>query len=344
MPQGSSNSRWTDRLVTGLVIAMVALLLYPVMRWALVDAVWGVKPPAACSNSGGACWPIIAEKGMLILFGRYPAAELWRPAIASAVLLGTAVATAIPRLWGRGLLAAWIYAPMIFLVLMSGGAAGLAPVSWTQWGGLPITIMLSVFGIGLAFPIGILLACGRVSARPAVRLLSTVYIEVMRGVPLITVLFMATFILPLLLPAGWTLSLLMRAQVAIILFAAAYLAEVVRAGIQMVPRGQYEACQSLGMSPFQTYIKVILPQALTMVIAPTINTFIAVLKDTSLVAIMSISELLLSARQAFADPVWRTHFVEVYVFIALIYFTFCFAMGKWSKRLERDYVASKMHS
>ncbi|MBO1041162.1 amino acid ABC transporter permease [Brucella pituitosa] len=341
MKLGISSSRWTDRLITSAVIALVVLLLFPVMKWALIDAVWGAKPASACSNRGGACWPVIAEKGTLILFGRYPATELWRPIIASVVLLGTAVATAVPRLWGRGLFAAWIYAPMIFLILMSGGVAGLAPVSWTQWGGLPITIMLSVFGIGLAFPLGILLACGRVSSQPVVRLLSTGYIEVMRGVPLITVLFMATFILPLLLPQGWTLSLLVRAQVAIILFAAAYLAEVVRAGIQMVPKGQYEACEGLGLSRFETYTKVVLPQALTMVIAPTINTFIAVLKDTSLVAIMSISELLLSARQALADPVWRTHFIEVYIFIALIYFIFCFAMGKWSKHLEQEYVVSK---
>lgn len=341
MPQRSFNNRWADRLVTVLVVAVVILLLFPVFRWGLLDAVWGRQSATACSGSGGACWPVIAEKGTLILFGRYPADALWRPVIASAILLATAVASAIPGLWGKGLLALWIGAPLAFFVLMGGGVAGLAPVSWTQWGGLPVTIMLSVLGIGLAFPIGILLACGRVSSKPAIRLLSTAYIEVMRGVPLITVLFMATFILPLVLPPGWTLNLLIRAQVAIILFAAAYLAEVVRAGIQMVPKGQREACESLGISRFQTYTRIVLPQALTMVIAPTINTFIAVLKDTSLVAIMSISELLLSTRQALADPVWRTHFVEVYLFIALIYFTFCFAMGKWSKRLEQDYLVSK---
>lgn len=335
------QTSWRNRLITVLVVAVVAVLLYPLFRWAILDAVWGAKPADACNSVDGACWPVIAEKAALIIFGRYPASELWRPALASALLLATTIATALPRFWGKGLLAAWIYSPILFFILMGGGVAGLSPVPWTQWGGLPITIMLSVFGIGLAFPIGILLACARLSSKPVVRWLATTYIEVVRGVPLITILFMATFILPLLLPAGWNINAMIRAQVAIILFTAAYLAEVVRAGLQTVPKGQFEACEALGISRFQAYTRIVLPQALTTVIAPTINTFISVLKDTSLVAIVSISELLMTARQALADPLWRTHFIEVYLFIAVIYFVFCFAMGKWSKKLEHAYIFSK---
>ena len=284
---------------------------------------------------------MIAEKATLIIFGRYPASELWRPALATAFLLITAIATAMPRFWGKGLIAAWIYSPVMFFVLMGGGVAGLSPVPWTQWGGLPITIMLSVLGIGGAFPIGILLACARLSTKPVVRWVAVSYIEAVRGVPLITILFMATFILPLLLPSGWDINAMIRAQVAIILFTAAYLAEVVRAGLQTVPKGQFEASEALGISRFHAYTRIVLPQALTTVIAPTINTFISLLKDTSLVAIVSISDLLMTARQALADPLWRTHFVEVYVFIALLYFVFCFAMGKWSKNLEHAFIFSK---
>ncbi|MFT2215483.1 amino acid ABC transporter permease [Rhizobium giardinii] len=332
---------WSNRFVTALVVVVVAAALYPLFRWAVLDAVWRSQGADACKAASGACWPVIAEKGTLILFGRYPAAELWRPALASALLLGTAIATAMPRFWNKSLLLAWIGAPLSFFVLMGGGVFGLSDVPSNQWGGLPITIMLSVLGIGCAFPLGILLACGRLSSKPVIRWIATSYIEAVRGVPLITVLFMATFILPLLLPAGWNISAMVRAQVAIILFTAAYLAEVVRAGMQTVPKGQFEACEALGISRFETYVKVVLPQALSMVIAPTINTFVTVLKDTSLVAIVSISELLMTARQALADPVWRTHFIEVYVFIAVIYFVFCFAMGKWSKSLERAYIFSK---
>jgi len=330
-----------NRLVTIRVVGVVALALYPLFRWAVLDAVWGNPGPDACNNASGACWPVISEKGALIIFGRYPAAELWRPALASALLLGTAIATAMPRFWNKALMFAWIAAPLAFLTLMGGGMLGLSSVPSSQWGGLPITIMLSVFGIGCAFPLGILLACGRLSSKPVIRWVATSYIETVRGVPLITVLFMATFILPLLLPSGWNISAMVRAQVAIILFTAAYLAEIVRAGMQTVPKGQYEACEALGISRLETYVKVVLPQALSMVIAPTINTFVTVLKDTSLVAIVSISELLMTARQALADPVWRTHFIEVYVFIAVIYFVLCFAMGKWSKTLERAYIFSK---
>jgi general L-amino acid transport system permease protein len=332
---------WSNRFVTALVVVIVAAAVYPLFRWAVLDAVWGSQGADACKAASGACWPVIAEKGTLILFGRYPASELWRPALASALLLGTAIATAMPRFWNKSLLLAWGGAPLAFFALMGGGIFGLSPVPSNQWGGLPITIMLSVLGIGCAFPLGILLACGRLSSKPVIRWIATSYIEAVRGVPLITVLFMATFILPLLLPAGWNISAMVRAQVAIILFTAAYLAEVVRAGMQTVPKGQFEACEALGISRFETYVKVVLPQALSMVIAPTINTFVTVLKDTSLVAIVSISELLMTARQALADPVWRTHFIEVYVFIAVIYFVFCFAMGKWSKTLERAYIFSK---
>lgn len=332
---------WSNRFVTALVVVVVAAALYPLFRWAVLDAVWRSQGADACKAASGACWPVIAEKGTLILFGRYPAAELWRPALASALLLGTAIATAMPRFWNKSMLLAWVGAPLSFFALMGGGIFGLSDVPSNQWGGLPITIMLSVLGIGCAFPLGILLACGRLSSRPVTRWIATSYIEAVRGVPLITVLFMATFILPLLLPAGWNISAMVRAQVAIILFTAAYLAEVVRAGMQTVPKGQFEACEALGISKFETYVKVVLPQALSMVIAPTINTFVTVLKDTSLVAIVSISELLMTARQALADPLWRTHFIEVYVFIAVIYFVFCFAMGKWSKTLERAYIFSK---
>jgi len=231
----------------------------------------------------------------------------------------------------------WVGTLTLIFILMSGGMWGLTPVAVDAWGGLPITLILATFGLAFAFPLAILVALGRRSTDlPAVRLLCVLYVELIRGVPLISVLFMASVMFPLFMPPGVNVDKLLRAQIAVILFAAAYLAEVVRGGLQAIPRGQHEAAEALGLTYWQRTGLIVLPQALKAVIPPLVNSFISTFKDTSLVVIISLTDLLLAARAAFADPLWRPYFVEVYVFIALIYFCFCFFMSRYSQKLERD--------
>jgi len=329
-----------DRLVTVLVWVALAAAAVLLLRWGVLDAVWR-GDGKECNATTGACWAILAEKGQLILLGRYPDAEIWRPIAATIILAGAAIVAANPRWWLPVPLLMLPLTPIAFLLLMGGGVAGLSPVRWTDWGGLPVTVMLAVFGVGFAIPLAIALALARRSHLPTLSGLATAYIEVVRGVPLVTLLFMATFIVPILLPSGWSFPPILRAAIAIVIFASAYLADIFRAGLEAIPKSQQEACEALGLSWGQSQRAVMLPQALTLVIAPTVNTFIGILKDTSLVAIISISDLLLSARQALSDPVWRTHFVEVYLAVAAIYFVLCFSLGTWSKALEREYLINR---
>jgi general L-amino acid transport system permease protein len=198
-------------------------------------------------------------------------------------------------------------------------------------------LILASVGMALAFPLAVLLALGRRSELPAVRAICVAYIELIRGVPLITVLFMASVMLPLFLPTGLTIDKLLRAQVAFILFSAAYLAEVVRGGLQAIPKGQFEAADALGLSYWQRTRLIVLPQALAMVIPPLVNTFIGAFKDTSLVIVIGLFDLLGAANAALTDANWRGFFAETYVFVAAIYFTFCFLMSRYSRMLEREF-------
>jgi general L-amino acid transport system permease protein len=219
---------------------------------------------------------------------------------------------------------------------MWGGWFGLAFVPNNLWGGLPLTLILTLIGLAVAFPVSIFLALGRRSTLPIIRIICIVYIERIRGVPLISLLFMASFMLPLFLPTGVNFDEVLRAQVAIIMFSSAYLAEAIRGGLQAMPQGQYEAAHALGLTYWQTQRKIILPQVLKISIPAIVNIFIGLFKDTSLVAIVSLSDLLLSMRQAIADVAWRRYFVEGYLFIALIYFCICFFMSKYSQYLENQ--------
>ncbi|MBL8672507.1 MAG: amino acid ABC transporter permease [Alphaproteobacteria bacterium] len=327
---------WRDAILTLAVVAALVYLVPPLVKWALLDAVWGKQPSTVCRGAHGACWSFIWEKWRLILFGRFPYEEQWRPFVAMLALMAGAGCAAVPQLWNKRL--PWLVGSgiVVFFVLMRGGVLGLTTVDTGLWGGLPLTVMLAVFGIGIAYPLSVLLALGRRSHMPIIAALCSVYIELIRGVPLISLLFMASFMLPLFLPTGFSIDAVLRAQVAIILFTAAYLAEVVRGGLQAIPRGQGEAASALGLSTGQSLRFIVLPQALRLVIPPMVNTFIGLFKDTSLVVIVSLSDLLLSTRQAIADPAWRAFFIEGYIFVAIIYFGFCYAMSRWSQKLERD--------
>jgi general L-amino acid transport system permease protein len=325
-----------NTILTLAALYLLAVTIPPVVRWAIVDATWHAQTGRACV-SGGACWAFIAEKGRFILFGRYPYQEHWRPLFTVVIFIAMILASCDRRLWGRRLAVLWLAGLVLVGVLMWGGILGMTYVEAERWNGLPLTLILSVVGMIFAFPLAILLALGRRSQLPAVRAVCVAYIELVRGVPLITVLFMASVMLPLFLPTGVTIDKLLRAQVAIILFAAAYLAEIVRGGLQAIQRGQYEAADSLGLGYWRRTRLIILPQALAMVIPPLVNSFIGAFKNTSLVIIIGLFDLLGAANAALTDANWQGFYIEAYVFTAAIYWTFCFFMSRYSQMLEREF-------
>ena len=331
---------------TVATLAMVALALWivpPLASWAIVHAV--IRPDAdACqaARGVGACWGVITEKWRFIVFGRYPFESQWRPEVATILLLGLLVVSCIRAFWKPWLAVIWIAVVPAFFVLMGGGYFGLDKVSTDLWGGLPLTVMLATFGIAFAFPLAVLVALGRRSHLPAIRSLCIVYVELIRGVPLISVLFMASFLFPLFLPVGKSPDVLVRVLVGITLFAGAYLAEIVRGGLQAIPAGQVEAARTLGLSYWQTQRKIVLPQALALVVPGIMNSFIAIFKDTSLVTIVSLYELTGALSLALnSDANWRPFKIEGYFFIVLVYFAFCFAMSRYSLWIEKRLGASR---
>lgn len=324
-----------NTLLTVLVAWLLVLAVPAMLEWLFFDADFTSETAQECRQAQGACWAFIKEKHRLILFGVYPYDEQWRPLLASLILIGILICSAIRYFWKPWLGLLWALALTSVAVLMWGGMFGLSYVENDRWGGLPLTLILSTFGIAFAFPFGVLLALGRRSHLPVIKALSIIYIELIRGVPLISLLFMSSVMLPLFLPEGLTIDKLLRAQIAIILFAAAYIAETVRGGLQAIPKGQYEGADSLGLSYWQQTRLIILPQALKVVIPPLVGIFIALFKDTSLVVIIGIFDLTQAAKVAIADAAWRGFSVEAYVFIAVIYFIFCFAISRYSQGLER---------
>lgn len=321
-------------ILTLLVVFLILATVPGFIEWAFIKAKWTAPTADACRGSGGACWAFIVEKHRLILFGLYPYDEQWRPLLAAVINIALIVASCMRRFWNMKLLYIWVGGLTSIAVLMWGGVLGLSYVQNTNWGGLPLTLILATFGIGFAFPFGLVLALGRRSKMPAIKTLCVIYIELIRGVPLISLLFMSSIMLPLFLPEGLSIDKLLRAQLAIILFSAAYIAEVVRGGLQAIPKGQYEAADALGLSYWQKMGRIILPQALKIVIPPMVSLFIAVFKDTSLVVIIGIFDLMNATKAALTDTAWKGFSVESYIFVSIIYFAFCYSMSKYSQALE----------
>jgi general L-amino acid transport system permease protein len=305
------------------------------IRWALIDSSW-TTTGAECQAAGGACWSIVTKNLRFIIFGFFPYDWQWRPLLAMIILFSLLIVSRNRRYWKKWLGYAWLIGLFVMGLLLKGGLFGLPSVESTKWSGLPLTLLLSVFGLTAAYPLGVLLALGRQSRMPAIKALSVVYIETIRGVPLISLLFMSSVMFPLFLPEGITINNILRAQVAIILFTAAYIAEVVRGGLQAISRGQYEAAESLGLNYYQKMRLIILPQALKIVIPPSVGILISAFKDTSLVVIIGLFDLLKTTQATLSDPRWMGFSVEAYIFIALIYFTGCFSMSSYSRRLERE--------
>jgi general L-amino acid transport system permease protein len=325
-------------LVSLLLIFLLGKGCASLVQWGLVNAVWTVpgNNTAACRaiRGIGACWAVIPEKFRFILFGTYPYDQQWRPAAATLLFIALFLVSSRRSFWRKELLLVWAGALVGIGLLMWGGILGLPFVSQDRWSGLPVTLILATSGLTFGFPLGILVALGRRSKLPAIRSLCVLYIELIRGVPLISLLFMASVMFPLFMPDGVNIDKLLRAQIAFVLYAGAYLAEVVRGGLQAVPRGQQEAADALGLSYWKKNGLIVLPQAIRHVIPPLVNTFIAFFKDTSLVLIIGIFDLLTTAKTAIIDPAWQSFSVEVYLFVGLIYFAFCFAMSRYSRRLE----------
>jgi general L-amino acid transport system permease protein len=322
-------------LATLAALGAAAWALPRALRWLVLDAVWRADFEACQAlEHRAACWGMIAEKHRLILFGRYPHEAQWRPALATALVVAALVVTAFPRAWRRWLLPLWAVVLAAFFALMRGGVLGLAPVDAGSWGGLPLTVLLTLVGVSASIPLGVGLALARRSSMPLLRGVASGYIELTRGVPLITVLFVASFVFPLVLPPWLKLDALGRILLAITLFQAAYMAEVVRGGLQGLPRGQAEAAGSLGLSWWQAQRKVVLPQALVLVIPSFVNSLLSTFMDTSLVTVVSMYDLTGALRLALGDPRWRAFFVEAYLFVGGIYLVSCLAMSRYSAWLE----------
>ncbi len=334
---------WQTTLGTLALGGLLLWMLPHILGWTVLRAVWEPNADACRVDGAGACWGVITEKYRLILFGRYPFEEQWRPLVATLLMVALLVASCTRAFWKPWLAILWIAVLGAFFTIMFGGVLGLSRVETDRWGGLPLTTLLASLSMSMAFPIALVVALGRRSSMPAIRSVCTVYVELIRGVPLISVLFMASFMFPLFMPQGFTIDVLIRVLVGITLFAAAYMAEVIRGGLQAIPKGQVEAAATLGLSYWQTQRKIVLPQALAMVVPGIVNNFISTFKDTSLVTIVSLYELTGAMGLALnSDADWRPFKIEGYLFIASIYFIFCFSMSRYSRWVEKQVNRSKL--
>jgi general L-amino acid transport system permease protein len=328
-------------VVLTFLIGWALVLIVPhVVTWAVLDAVWS-GPGSACRTAGGACWAIVAEKYRLILFGTYPYEEHWRATIAMAIIIVLAIISAFERFWSYRLFAVWVLALGAVLTIMFGGVLGLTPVGTHQWGGLPLTLVIFIGTVVGGLPAAILLALGRRSELPVVKALCVGIIEITRGVPLITVLFMASLMLPLFMPEGVTIDKLLRAQLGMIIFFAAYAAEIVRGGLQAIPYGQTEAANAIGLTYWQRTRRIILPQALRIVIPPLMSDIIRAFKNTTFVSIVGLFDVLGATSAAIQDPEWVLYAPEAYLFVFALYFVFCFSMSKYSESIERKLSAGR---
>ena len=331
-------------LSSAMTLALAALGLWalpPLLLWATTHAVWSAPDGALCrAHQDGACWAFIAQKLDYLRYGSYPIAERWR--VDAAEIVGAALIVWLlwPGAPRRGLGAALFFLgfPVLAFVLLHGAeSVGLADVDTLLWGGVFVSLATALVGIVFSLPLGVLLALGRRSELPIVRAMSVVFIEFVRGVPFITVLYMANNMLPLFLPPGWVPDRFIPPLVGTALFAAAYMAEEVRGGLQSLDKGQTEGAMALGLGYWRMMGLVVLPQALTRVIPGVVNNFIGLFKDTTLVAIVGMVDFLAAMDNAFKDTVWSgpTILPTGYVFAGLFYFVFCYAMSRYSAAMER---------
>jgi len=322
--------------LTLLGIALILWVIPPFIQWAIIDANFVGSTKADCTGDG-ACWIFVKEKLNLFIYGFYPETEYWRINLSFVLFF---VFGGLFKYFGKSFiqkLVIFLVYPSLAFLLISGGYFGLETVQTDKWGGLTLTLIVASVGIVAAFPIGIVLAFGRQSKLPIIKNLSVTYIEFIRGVPLISILFMASVILPLFFPENITFDKLLRALIGITMFQAAYIAEVIRGGLQAIPRGQYEAADSLGLSYWQKMLLVILPQALKVSIPNLVGASIALFKDTTLVLIIGLFDLLAMVHLTGSDASWLGYETEGYVFVTLVFWGFCFSLSKYGKFLENKF-------
>ena len=335
-------------ILTGLGILLALWVIPPIVKFLIIDAVWTGENREACINKEGqaavgACWAFVRDRFQYTIYGSYPVDGRWR---ANLFFLLGAVAIwwvlhprAPKKSWG--MLFGFVFTPIVSFFLLRGATwlapVGLPYVETSRWGGLLVTLVVAAVGIVVSLPIGILLALGRRSKLPLVKFFSVMFIEFVRGVPLITVLFMANTMLPLFLPESWSPDKLLRALVGIAMFASAYMAEIVRSGLQALPKGQYEGAMAMGLSYSQMMRLVVLPQALKVAIPNIVNTYIGLLKDTSLLLIVGIFDFLKAIETARIDPIWAapTTSPTGYAYAAIVYFIMCYSMARYARNMER---------
>ncbi len=345
--RGNLFSSWTSGALTLILLALCLWLIPPLIEWATVRAVWSAPDGALCrAHQDGACWAFVAQKIDYFRYGSYPQSERWRVDLTQAIGGVLIVWLAWPRAPRRAIAAGLFFVafPILGFILLRGSDwFGLPVVESVLWGGVFVSLLTALVGIVFSLPLGVLLALGRRSPLPIIRFASIVFIEFVRGVPFVTVLFMANFMLPLFLPESWTPDRLLRSLVGAALFAAAYMAEEVRGGLQAINKGQFEGAMALGLNYWPMTGLVILPQALTLVIPGIVNNFIGLFKDTTLVSIVGLVDFLGAVENAFKDTVWvgPTIAPTGYAFAALFYFVFCFAMSRYQAFTERRLAAGR---
>ncbi|UDF29462.1 UNVERIFIED_ORG: amino acid ABC transporter permease [Roseateles sp. XES5] len=340
---------WKDSLLSILAITAILYYLPKALNWLFVSAVWTGADRTACLTTeqggqlpagwSGACWAYVNDRFVQFMFGSYPRDELWRPLLVVAMFVALLVPFLMPKVQRKGLNALLLLVafPIVSFFLLLGGVFGLRHVETSLWGGLMVTLIISFVGIVVSLPAGILLALGRRSRMPIMKTVCVVFIELIRGVPLITVLFMASVLLPLFLEPGNNIDKFLRALIGVSIFASAYMAEVIRGGLQAIPKGQYEAADALGLNYFHKMTFVVLPQAIKLVIPGIVNTFIGMFKDTSLVTIISMYDLLGIVKASFGDSGWITPVTPLtgLIFAGFTFWIFCFGMSRYSAFVER---------
>ena len=332
----SLNSNNFNALLSLIILFVLIKYVPPMLNWFFFDADFAGSSKQDCT-SGGACWVFVKVWIKRFMYGMYPDAEQWRINVAFLILfISIGFIFLLPRRFKKYIILYLLFIyPIIALNLISGGIFGLKWIETGAWGGLSLTLIVSAFALIFCFPVGVFLAMGRRSELQAIKYCSIGFIELWRGVPLITVLFMSAVMFPMFLPEGTYMDKLMRVIIAITLFEAAYMAEVIRGGLQALPRGQYDAAQSLGMGYWKLHFLVILPQALKLVIPGIANTFLALVKDTPLIFVVGLLELAGMIGLAKTNPKWLGMAAEGYVFAGLVFWIICYAMSRYSQNLEK---------
>jgi len=330
----------TDAVLAIVLLAVAAYALPKVVRWAFVESLVIADEPKACATVAGACWAVVYAHARTIFFGLYPYAEQWRAAIALGVVTVALAATfllGVRRL--RHVAAVWFFATATFILLMGGGVFGLKPVPTDMWGGLPLSIFVFIASVLLGFPLAIALALGRGSRLPAFRVVCTAAIEIVRAVPILTILFCAAIVVPLMLPGWLTPGKIDRVILAMAFFYACFQAEIIRGGLQGVPGGQALAALSLGLTRLQSKLFIELPQALRYTVPATINQVVVALKDTSMLLVVGLFDFMASANTAITKDEWARYFPELYIFVAIVFLV----MTTVVSALERRFVGDVRH-